>query len=157
MIEDMESLHDDSSAIDETDSSTTTTTASTTTPSLDSLSLNHPDSFARGSSMASVMREDSFASSNTQNSHHSRESSSPSRQSSRSSFSFKRNRTGSTSSLKKPKVEQEQEKDHRMCSWLSTGNVIYKSVGMGLMDVVVGGDLVRIARERGVGVNIPDF
>ncbi|KAF2720156.1 NAD(P)-binding protein [Polychaeton citri CBS 116435] len=41
--------------------------------------------------------------------------------------------------------------------WLSKGNVIYKSVGLGLMDVTVGGDLVRLARQRGVGVTIEHF
>jgi len=152
MIEDMEThSNDDSSAIDEEDASTTTTTSS-----LSNLSLNHPDSFSRGTSMAAAMREDSFTSSNTQNS---TQNTSPSRRSSRSSFSFKRNRTGSSSSLKKPviKNEKEKEKEHQMCRWLASGNVIYKSVGMGLMDVVVGGDLVRLARERGIGVNIKDF
>ena len=44
-----------------------------------------------------------------------------------------------------------------MSRWLSTGNVIYKSVGMGLMDLVVGGELVRLARERGIGTTIQDF
>lgn len=41
--------------------------------------------------------------------------------------------------------------------WLTNGNVIYKSVGLGLMDVVVGGEVVRIARERGIGTRIDDF
>ena len=41
--------------------------------------------------------------------------------------------------------------------WLFKGNVIYKSVGLGLMDVVVGGELVRIARQRGFGTQIDDF
>ncbi|GAB7350337.1 hypothetical protein MBLNU459_g0969t1 [Dothideomycetes sp. NU459] len=41
--------------------------------------------------------------------------------------------------------------------WLSKGNVIYKSVGLGLMDVVVGGDLVRLAKDRGIGTHIKDF
>lgn len=41
--------------------------------------------------------------------------------------------------------------------WLTRGNVIYKSVGMGLMDLVVGGELIRFARERDLGVTIQDF
>jgi len=41
--------------------------------------------------------------------------------------------------------------------WLTKGNVIYKSVGLGLMDVVVGGELVRLARERGIGTTIRNF
>ncbi|EXJ81631.1 hypothetical protein A1O1_07696 [Capronia coronata CBS 617.96] len=44
-----------------------------------------------------------------------------------------------------------------LVEWLSRGTVIYKSVGMGLMDLVVADDLIRIARERGVGTTIPDF
>lgn len=44
-----------------------------------------------------------------------------------------------------------------LLEWLTKGNVIYKSVGMGLMDLVVAGDLLRLARERDVGVTIEDF
>lgn len=44
-----------------------------------------------------------------------------------------------------------------LVEWLVKGNVIYKSVGMGLMDLVVGGDLVTLARERGYGTTIKDF
>lgn len=42
-------------------------------------------------------------------------------------------------------------------AWLSKGNVIYKSVGLGLMDVVVGNELIRLAREKGIGSIIEDF
>ena len=41
--------------------------------------------------------------------------------------------------------------------WLTRGNVIYKSVGLGLMDVVVGNGLVDFARERKIGTTIQDF
>ena len=41
--------------------------------------------------------------------------------------------------------------------WLVKGNVLYKSVGLGLMDLRVGWDLVHAARERGVGTTIEDF
>lgn len=47
--------------------------------------------------------------------------------------------------------------DPGLVEWLTKGNVIYKSVGLGLMDLVVGTDLVRLARERGIGLIIPDF
>ncbi|KAH6680450.1 hypothetical protein B0J14DRAFT_502647 [Halenospora varia] len=53
--------------------------------------------------------------------------------------------------------KQQTEKEDEMCRWLSRGNVIYKSVGMGLMDLVVGGDLVRLARGRGLGLTVEDF
>ncbi|KAJ5170278.1 Ornithine cyclodeaminase/mu-crystallin [Penicillium coprophilum] len=41
--------------------------------------------------------------------------------------------------------------------WSQRGNVIYKSVGLGLMDLVTGGDLVRLARERKLGTTVDDF
>ena len=44
-----------------------------------------------------------------------------------------------------------------MHEWLTKGNVIYKSVGLGLMDVVVGTELVRLARGRGIGTTIEGF
>ncbi|MCJ1474227.1 hypothetical protein MMC13_002885 [Lambiella insularis] len=34
--------------------------------------------------------------------------------------------------------------------WLIAGNVIYKSVGLGVMDLCVGEDIVLLAREKGV-------
>jgi ornithine cyclodeaminase/alanine dehydrogenase-like protein (mu-crystallin family) len=47
--------------------------------------------------------------------------------------------------------------DHSLHEWLQRGNVIYKSVGLGLMDVTVGYDLVRLADERRVGTIIDNF
>ncbi|KAF2203969.1 NAD(P)-binding protein [Delitschia confertaspora ATCC 74209] len=47
--------------------------------------------------------------------------------------------------------------DKNLVEWLQKGNVIYKSVGLGLMDVVVGNGLVRLADERGIGTRIADF
>jgi ornithine cyclodeaminase/alanine dehydrogenase-like protein (mu-crystallin family) len=41
--------------------------------------------------------------------------------------------------------------------WLTKGNVIYKSVGLGLMDVTVGNVLIQTARERGIGTTIERF
>ena len=41
--------------------------------------------------------------------------------------------------------------------WLEAGNVIYKSVGLGVMDVCVGEDLVLLAEKKGVGVRIDNF
>ncbi|KAL9609702.1 MAG: hypothetical protein Q9167_005552 [Letrouitia subvulpina] len=41
--------------------------------------------------------------------------------------------------------------------WLMGGNVLYKSVGLGLMDVCVGEDLVNLARQKGVGTTIEGF
>jgi ornithine cyclodeaminase/alanine dehydrogenase-like protein (mu-crystallin family) len=36
--------------------------------------------------------------------------------------------------------------------WIEAGNVIYKSVGLGLMDICVGEDLVSLAKEKKVGM-----
>ncbi|KAL8920288.1 MAG: hypothetical protein Q9208_006356 [Pyrenodesmia sp. 3 TL-2023] len=41
--------------------------------------------------------------------------------------------------------------------WLMGGNVVFKSVGLGLMDICVGEDLVMLARERGYGKTIEGF
>ena len=41
--------------------------------------------------------------------------------------------------------------------WLREGNVIYKSVGLGLMDLTVAEDLVSFAVDRGMGVTVNEF
>jgi ornithine cyclodeaminase/alanine dehydrogenase-like protein (mu-crystallin family) len=88
-------------------------------------------------------------------------SKSPSR---KSSFSKTVSRKGSFSlrsrnSSQRPteRKKKQTEREDQMCSWLSSGNVIYKSVGMGLMDLVVGADLVRIARAKNIGTTIDEF
>jgi ornithine cyclodeaminase/alanine dehydrogenase-like protein (mu-crystallin family) len=58
----------------------------------------------------------------------------------------------------KEKDGEGEDKAHKsLVEWLQRGNVIYKSVGLGLMDVVVGMDLVRLADERGIGIKIENF
>jgi len=58
----------------------------------------------------------------------------------------------------KGKDGEGEDKAHQsLMEWLQRGNVIYKSVGLGLMDVVVGMDLVRLADERGIGTKIENF
>lgn len=64
---------------------------------------------------------------------------------------------GECTQRKKKKGKKEGEGDGGLTEWLQKGNVIYKSVGLGLMDVTVGNDLVRLADERGVGTRIADF
>lgn len=49
----------------------------------------------------------------------------------------------------------DEEKSLR--EWVERGNVIYKSVGLGLMDLVTGGDLVRLARGRNLGTTVEEF
>lgn len=66
---------------------------------------------------------------------------------------LKKKRRGS-----KEKDEDEEDKANKsLVDWLTRGNVIYKSVGLGLMDVVVGADLCRLADERGIGTQIKNF
>ncbi|KAF2866930.1 hypothetical protein BDV95DRAFT_503854 [Massariosphaeria phaeospora] len=70
---------------------------------------------------------------------------------------------GGKKTTKKKEKKGDMEKEGRdevhegLTEWLQRGNVIYKSVGLGLMDVVVGGELVRLADERGVGTRIENF
>lgn len=47
--------------------------------------------------------------------------------------------------------------DSGLKGWLAEGNVVYKSVGLGVMDVCVGLDVVRLAGEKGVGTRIEEF
>ncbi|KAL6708981.1 hypothetical protein ACN47E_002108 [Coniothyrium glycines] len=54
-------------------------------------------------------------------------------------------------------TSHEEEEHKRLIEWLQRGSVIYKSVGLGLMDVVVGSDLVRMADEKGIGTKIVNF
>ena len=58
---------------------------------------------------------------------------------------------------KERKEKEETEDDGGLQQWLQKGNVIYKSVGIGLMDVVVGMEIVRLAEERGIGTKVEDF
>jgi hypothetical protein len=54
-------------------------------------------------------------------------------------------------------VKRESKDGEQMSRWLSKGNVIYKSVGLGLMDLCVGAEVVRLARQKGVGTTFEDF
>lgn len=76
------------------------------------------------------------------------------------------NRKGSASSLDGAGVELqktsksgkgEKSDDGGLREWLEKGNVIYKSVGLGLMDVVVGKELCEMADRLGVGTRIEGF
>ncbi|KAJ5586850.1 uncharacterized protein N7459_002615 [Penicillium hispanicum] len=53
--------------------------------------------------------------------------------------------------------EDTADEEKSLREWVERGNVIYKSVGLGLMDLVTGGDLVRLARERSLGTVVEDF
>ena len=53
--------------------------------------------------------------------------------------------------------DQEKKKEDGLVRWLRHGTVIYKSVGLGLMDLVVGMRLVEIAKQKQIGTQIEDF
>lgn len=53
--------------------------------------------------------------------------------------------------------ERQKTKDDHLARWLTYGNVVYKSVGLGLMDLTVGMDLIRFAKDRGIGSHIEGF
>ncbi|KIH94190.1 ornithine cyclodeaminase [Sporothrix brasiliensis 5110] len=54
-------------------------------------------------------------------------------------------------------VDRRKKKEDQSARWLQRGNVIYKSVGLGLMDLSVGLRLIDFAREKGVGTRVPGF
>ncbi|KAI0198517.1 hypothetical protein F4808DRAFT_435466 [Astrocystis sublimbata] len=56
------------------------------------------------------------------------------------------------------KSEKRLEKhDEHLARWITSGNVIYKSVGLGLMDLVVGLELVKLANAKDVGTRVQEF
>ncbi|KAK8098545.1 UbiD family decarboxylase [Apiospora kogelbergensis] len=63
---------------------------------------------------------------------------------------------GSSKQRKQSQSQSQNEPDH-LARWLTSGNVIYKSVGLGLMDLVVGNEIIRLAKEKGVGHHIENF
>lgn len=53
-------------------------------------------------------------------------------------------------------IEMGGEGEVGLKRWLEAGNVIYKSVGLGVMDICVGEGLAGLAAEKRVGVRV-DF
>lgn len=53
--------------------------------------------------------------------------------------------------------DKEKQKDDGLSRWLRDGTVVYKSVGVGLMDLVVGTQLVEVAKQKSVGIQIEGF
>jgi hypothetical protein len=53
--------------------------------------------------------------------------------------------------------KEKKAKDNHLARWLQGGNVIYKSVGLGLMDLAVGVKMIQFAKERGIGTHIEGF
>lgn len=54
-------------------------------------------------------------------------------------------------------ARQKKEKEDHLARWLQGGNVVYKSVGLGLMDLTVGMHLIKFAQEKGIGNHIAGF
>ncbi|KAK1774480.1 hypothetical protein QBC45DRAFT_385353 [Copromyces sp. CBS 386.78] len=50
---------------------------------------------------------------------------------------------------RKKDKKKKKEKEDELARWLQKGNVIYKSVGLGLMDLTVGMQLVDFAQQKG--------
>lgn len=119
------------------DSSSHLSTESATTPvsELERLDIN------AGPSMSSV-----FARRPSEDGSNSR-SSSPAR----SLFQRRKSSTGGSRERKK------QEKEDHLSRWLQAGNVIYKSVGLGLMDLTVGMKVIEFAKQKGVGTHVEGF
>lgn len=62
-------------------------------------------------------------------------------------------RKGSSSSSDNEK----RKKENHLVRWLRDGTVIYKSVGLGLMDLVIGTHLVQVANDKNIGTQIEGF
>lgn len=125
----------------ETINSETTTTTSTTGTS-DSDRIDHND---KSRAMSSVFNKD-----DSSNSDHPPRSASPLGS---KAFNLPFRKGSNTSHHEKKKSKEESG----MARWLRDGTVIYKSVGLGLMDLVVGNHLVKIANEKKVGTQVPGF
>jgi ornithine cyclodeaminase/alanine dehydrogenase-like protein (mu-crystallin family) len=52
---------------------------------------------------------------------------------------------------------REGEKPEGLEEWLENGFVIYKSVGVGIMDIAIGSKLLELAKDKGRGVHLDDF
>lgn len=123
------------------DSETDTTGSQTPVTSEYEVPLDTSD---KTSSMASVYshtppRPASPASTNS--SHHTRKPSFP--------LPF-RTRSGSSS-------DTDKKKEDGLARWLRDGTVVYKSVGLGLMDLVTGMHLIKVANEKKIGTQIEGF
>lgn len=81
---------------------------------------------------------------------------SPSRNSSFTGSLFHRRKSSQGVSGSEREKKKKEHEDH-MCRWLQAGNVIYKSVGMGLMDLTVGMKVIEFAKQKGVGTHVDGF
>lgn len=70
---------------------------------------------------------------------------------------FRKSSTNKSLSGSSNASDHEKKKEDGLCRWLRDGTVIYKSVGLGLMDLVVGMQVVKYAKEKGVGAQVEGF
>ncbi|KAL4942445.1 hypothetical protein BDV06DRAFT_192259 [Aspergillus oleicola] len=56
-----------------------------------------------------------------------------------------------------PKDDKSADDEKHLREWVERGNVIFKGVGLGLMDLVTGSELVELARTRKIGTTVEDF
>ncbi|KAL4798079.1 hypothetical protein BDV19DRAFT_35509 [Aspergillus venezuelensis] len=56
-----------------------------------------------------------------------------------------------------PKDAKSADDEKHLREWVERGNVIFKGVGLGLMDLVTGSELVELARTRKIGTTVEDF
>jgi len=127
-------------SLEEESDDTNSTTSSVPSSDLEKLDLSSP-----GTAMSSVYSADTQSSASSGNLL--RRSSSPSRHG-----SFHRRSSSRSSADTRRKKDED-----RLGTWLQRGNVIYKSVGLGLMDLSVGLHLIGYAKQKGVGSHIEGF
>ena len=48
-------------------------------------------------------------------------------------------------------------KESGVQKWLQEGFVVYKSVGVGIMDIAIGRALMEVAKEKGIGMHLDNF
>lgn len=125
--------------------STTTTSSSNTNTSSSGDKLSVP------SAMSSVFGGSS--SNKSSGSASNSRTSSPTRKSLKASIFHRRSHSHDVDGSKPDKDSDV----YRLARWLQKGNVIYKSVGLGLMDLTVGMHLIKYAEEKGVGTRIEGF
>lgn len=73
------------------------------------------------------------------------------------SLFHRRKGSSSTNNSSDTGAKKKKEREDHMCRWLQGGNVIYKTVGLGLMDLTVGMKVIEFARDKGVGAHVPGF
>ncbi|BCS18770.1 putative proline utilization protein PrnX-like [Aspergillus puulaauensis] len=55
------------------------------------------------------------------------------------------------------KDSKSADDEKHLREWVEKGNVIFKGVGLGLMDLVTGSELLELARTRKIGTTVEDF